>query len=244
MTYAHPDVQIKKYKTFRGHESEPLAQGDLYFRGKKIIEWSDDSWGGPLRVEFVDAKGRILERASQAFQDTFAAFASFAKERLDGTKNWLDEPYDVKTMADEIAVEAYVERLSSEFGERKELETATKKGQRIVYVLGGETYQLNRPYTQANVAALRAKHPEITEIVNETLGQAFLAEADAQAAEDAAWLKRVQAKCKKHLVAVIVEDGKKVTKIFTQPHSADYAQKVRAHFGANLVEIVNDRFLR
>lgn len=54
----------------------------------------------------------------------------------------------------------------------------------------------------------------------------------------------MQAKCKKHLVAVIVEDGKKVTKIFTQPHSADYAQKVRAHFGANLVEIVNDRFLR
>lgn len=39
-------IQIKSLKTFRGHEGEPLYQGNVYYKGKKLGFWSQDSWGG------------------------------------------------------------------------------------------------------------------------------------------------------------------------------------------------------
>jgi len=43
-------ICIKDIVQFRGHEGEPLAQGDLYLNDKKIGFWSQDSWGGPDNV--------------------------------------------------------------------------------------------------------------------------------------------------------------------------------------------------
>lgn len=40
-------LSIKCLKQFRGHEGEPVFQGDLYLNGKKLGSWSQDSYGGP-----------------------------------------------------------------------------------------------------------------------------------------------------------------------------------------------------
>ena len=40
-------ICVKGIKDFKGHEGEPLCQGNLYLNNKKIGFWSQDSWGGP-----------------------------------------------------------------------------------------------------------------------------------------------------------------------------------------------------
>lgn len=38
--------ELKGVKNFRGHEGEPLQQGDIYYKGSKVGFYSQDSWGG------------------------------------------------------------------------------------------------------------------------------------------------------------------------------------------------------
>lgn len=47
-------ISLKSVKSFRGHEGEPLLQGNLYYKGKKIGFFSQDSWGGPDQIMFDD----------------------------------------------------------------------------------------------------------------------------------------------------------------------------------------------
>lgn len=39
-------IELKGITKFKGHEGEPLIQGNIYFNGKKVGLYSDDSWGG------------------------------------------------------------------------------------------------------------------------------------------------------------------------------------------------------
>lgn len=39
-------IQIKSLKQFRGHEGEPLFQGNVYYKGKLLGFWSQDAHGG------------------------------------------------------------------------------------------------------------------------------------------------------------------------------------------------------
>jgi hypothetical protein len=39
--------ELKNITNFRGHEGEPLMQGNVYYKNKKVGFWSQDSWGGP-----------------------------------------------------------------------------------------------------------------------------------------------------------------------------------------------------
>ena len=45
-------ITIKSLKKFKGHEGEPLAQGNIYYKGKKLGFWSQDSWGGSDSYDF------------------------------------------------------------------------------------------------------------------------------------------------------------------------------------------------
>ena len=38
-------IQIKSLKKFYGHEGEPLYQGNIYYKGKKLGFWSQDAHG-------------------------------------------------------------------------------------------------------------------------------------------------------------------------------------------------------
>ena len=40
-------IELRNIRDFRGHEGEPLTQGDVYYKGKKVGFYSQDSWGGP-----------------------------------------------------------------------------------------------------------------------------------------------------------------------------------------------------
>lgn len=40
------NIQIKNLKTFKGHEGEPLFQGNIYYKGKLLGFWSQDAHGG------------------------------------------------------------------------------------------------------------------------------------------------------------------------------------------------------
>jgi len=40
-------ISVKGMKNFKGHEGEPLSQGNVYLGNKKIGFWSQDSHGGP-----------------------------------------------------------------------------------------------------------------------------------------------------------------------------------------------------
>jgi len=48
-------IAIKGLKEFKGHEGEPLLQGNIYFQGKKVGYYSDDFRGGMAVVD-IDTK--------------------------------------------------------------------------------------------------------------------------------------------------------------------------------------------
>ena len=58
-------IQIKNIKTFKDHEGCPIAQGTVYYKGKKLGEWSQDSWGGPDIYRFDE---RILNEELEKFK--------------------------------------------------------------------------------------------------------------------------------------------------------------------------------
>ena len=39
-------IELKKVNNFKGHEGEPLTQGDVYYKGKRVGYYSQDAWGG------------------------------------------------------------------------------------------------------------------------------------------------------------------------------------------------------
>lgn len=49
-------IEIKNIKTFRGVEYPVNYQGNIYYNGKKLGFWSQDSWSGPDSYEFNTSK--------------------------------------------------------------------------------------------------------------------------------------------------------------------------------------------
>lgn len=41
------NIELKNIRDFKGHDGEPLVQGDVYYKNKKIGFYSQDGWGGP-----------------------------------------------------------------------------------------------------------------------------------------------------------------------------------------------------
>ena len=48
-------IAIKSVRKFRDHEDCMIAQGNVYFNGRKLGFWSQDSWGGPDRFDFDES---------------------------------------------------------------------------------------------------------------------------------------------------------------------------------------------
>jgi hypothetical protein len=65
-------LELKKVTHFKGHEGEPLMQGDVYYNGKKVGYYSDDSWGGPENLEITPE----VEAMFKDFCDEEAAASS------------------------------------------------------------------------------------------------------------------------------------------------------------------------
>lgn len=64
-------IELKGVRTFRGVEWPVNYQGNVYYQGKKLGFWSQDSWGGPDRYEFdtseLDAIAKDYYKGEQYF---------------------------------------------------------------------------------------------------------------------------------------------------------------------------------
>ena len=58
-------IQIKGLKKFRDHEGAPVFQGNVYYKGKKLGFWSQDSWGGP---DIFDFDTRVLDAEVEKYK--------------------------------------------------------------------------------------------------------------------------------------------------------------------------------
>jgi hypothetical protein len=68
-------IELKAIKEFRGHEYEPLVQGNIYYKGKKVGWYSQDSWGGDDHIDLdsdlkAETKNEINEVLSSYESDT------------------------------------------------------------------------------------------------------------------------------------------------------------------------------
>jgi hypothetical protein len=222
---------LKNIKSFKGHEGEPCYQGALHGPAGKVGEWSDDSWGGAMRIDFVN----------KAEEDKFVAWATTYLPTL---KNFDGKPYDPSAMTVWDIIETAVSEMNCQIQEEKELQAAAKKG--IAYYLpdtrssdGKTLYAVNAPFTPENVAALRKRHPELLEIVNERLGLPFIDAAAYQQAEEDKRFKRM---CKSTtLFTVRQPDGVVKTMQSKLPFSAALKASLQARY-PNLVEIINERY--
>jgi hypothetical protein len=222
---------IKNYKTFKGHEGETCAQGTLHGPAGKVADWSDDSWGGSMMIRFTKAAEE-------------AKFIDWAKTQLPAHKDYDGKPYDPTTMTAGDIVETMVATMSYAVGEERELMKQAKKG--IAYFLpdakshdGKSLYVWSVAYTAKNVAKLRADHPQ-ADIINERLKLPLVDDATADLA---ARNKRLKAACRSATVFTLRKaDGTNADMKLGVPYSAAIAAGLRAKHGANLVEIVNERF--
>lgn len=63
-------IEVRNIHPFRGHEGEPLGQGTLYINGVNRGFVSDDSHGGPFRIDDRKARDEVTAYAKQ-FPDEF-----------------------------------------------------------------------------------------------------------------------------------------------------------------------------
>lgn len=70
-------LMIKGLKTFRGHEGEPLNQGNIYLNSKKIGFYSDGDWGGPATVDYdtKEFSGEVQAIVKQYFKENPSEYA-------------------------------------------------------------------------------------------------------------------------------------------------------------------------
>jgi hypothetical protein len=223
---------LKNIKWFKGHDGEPCAQGSLHGLAGKVAEWSDDSWGGPIRAHFV----------SPAAEDAFVVWASMYLTTLD---DFQKKPYQPANMARYLLIETALTEMSHAEVDRIELQKACKKG--IVYyrpdpaVGEGKTlYSVKAAYTAENVAALRKKVPDLLEIVNERFAMAYVDGAVAQKAEEDKRFKRLCKSCT--IFSLGQADGTAKLMQVKAPYTDARAAELRQRHG-NLTEIINERYL-
>jgi hypothetical protein len=69
-------IEIKNLKSFLGHGGEPLSQGNIYFNGKKVGFWTQDSHGGP---DIYDFDTSIVDSVVESYKNTDDVSDEFKK---------------------------------------------------------------------------------------------------------------------------------------------------------------------
>ena len=96
-------VNIRNFKSFRGHEGELLWQGSVYHNGRKLGFWSQDAHGGSDNYDF---NSKLLEYPTLAW-----------KSALKGTKYY-----------EYLEVDGFMSVVSAIMDLEKEYKKAEKKG--------------------------------------------------------------------------------------------------------------------
>lgn len=219
--------EIKGLKSFKGHEGEPCAQGSLYRDGKKVCSWSDDDWGGPMRIAF----------SSPTEEQTFLPFA---RAYLTGRLDVLDHPYDMSTMNDCRIVNEAVERMSQVATEDAELRKLCKD--KLVFKVknaqeGGEPTlrSLNHMYTDTEVARLKADYPALIEIINARFGTPLTEGSPEHLAAETVFYRK---DCKTKTLFIRNINGVHTVFVSKNLYSADVAKRLKLKY-PDLVRIIN-----
>ena len=109
------NIQIKNLKSFKDHEGAGIYQGDIWYKGKKLGEWSQDSWGGPDNYHFSEA---VLNNEVKAYKES------------DRVKDEDRGIYDLDILLSEL-----IHLMLDE----KEYKKAIKKGYKA-YIVAGDGY--------------------------------------------------------------------------------------------------------
>lgn len=141
-------------KTFKGHESERCMQGSIIKAGKKIADWSEDSWGGPHQFFFKD---RNEEKAFYAAANAHQIAIDFVRE--------MEEKYSTKVEGNHVDV--VVSTIAQDLAHVAELKRWCKTKTVIKEANGaeGEYVIYKGAYRLEWEAELMKRHPG-AEIIN------------------------------------------------------------------------------
>ena len=147
-------------KAFRGHEGETCLQGTLLKDGKKVAEWSEDSWGGPMRFDFTskDLQTSFFEAANQ-----HPVAVEFAKE--------MEEKYGKSKIVDNNHADLVVSTIAQEIDLQRRQEAQLKRWCKAKIVLRnpadaeGDFVTIKMAYNPKHDAELAKRYPGF-EIVN------------------------------------------------------------------------------
>ena len=84
-------IELKGIKEFKGHEFEDLIQGNIYYKGKKVGWYSQDSWGGCDHIELDYTLPKNLLKEINDILDNYESETLF-----NGISLLYDEQYNVK----------------------------------------------------------------------------------------------------------------------------------------------------
>lgn len=139
-------VELKGIKTFRDHEGASIAQGNIYVEGKKVGEWSQDSWGGP---DIISMNEGYSERA---FYDAIKKVHPESKKCKSRTHEFELE-YDAEILMNDLL------KLNEQ---EKEFKQTIKKGYTHVCFVNDGRYAIRYGLRTANgiTDALKSKITE------------------------------------------------------------------------------------
>lgn len=246
--------ELAAVKGFKGHEGEPLQQGNLKLNGKKVAEWSEDFQGGCLRIDF-DSKA-----ASQAFLDWALEFNS-KEDYIEHSFKRSDE--DLKSYPESV-LEWVMYEMISRYNLDRDIKRLTKDGKLAIeyrptpsapqfshkQVLGFKSLFFCQEHLDK--AAKEYPVPEGFKVVvyNELAGQKLmtLAEVEQRAKElgldsRSLWFAKYKKKCATHTLYLVKNDkGEEKLMARSEPFSEAVAKMLELQYGSNLLEIVNRRF--
>lgn len=85
------NFELKNFTDFLGHEGEPLGQGDIYYKGKKVGWYSQDAHGGEDNIDFNRELSSDLIMEMQKILGSYKCDSLFPME-IDG----IDKTYDFR----------------------------------------------------------------------------------------------------------------------------------------------------
>lgn len=84
-------IELKGIKEFKGHEFEDLIQGNIYYKGKKVGWYSQDSWGGCDHIDLDYTLPKDLLKEIKDILDNYESDTLFK-----GISELYDKNYNVK----------------------------------------------------------------------------------------------------------------------------------------------------
>ena len=85
------EIELKGIKEFKGHEFEDLIQGNIYYKGKKVGWYSQDSWGGCDHIDLDYTLPKDLLKEINDILDNYESDKVFK-----GISDLYDKTYNIK----------------------------------------------------------------------------------------------------------------------------------------------------